>query len=415
MLGLVLVLAFASALYAAARRVSPSGTSSVVLVTLVGFAVRLAFSLFLREVPLFSHGLGGDSAGYEQEGLTIARLWSYGHVHYITADEFPDLGRTTLPANLFALVAYANGDRSQLGSTAIIAFFACLSCLNIFSLAVESGAQYRTARLVFATLIFLPSFVFYTSDTYKDGIVQFCVIGIVGSALRLSRKFSLLHVTFAGLCLAALATTRGYLVYATIMPLGLGLLGLRSKSALRTFASVAALSLGIVALVGLTQASETLVDDASTTFEQGTSREALLANAAGGSGVQVEGSGPAAFAQQLVYTLFAPFFWQSGSLGFQLGKIDVLVWYGIAYLAAKGAVQLWKTNRSELLILGSFIVPTTFAYAAAFSNVGLTVRERLGVVMVCALLGAMGTAAEVPKEKSVFPVSEGRLRPRMSR
>jgi hypothetical protein len=410
-IGLLLVLVFAVTLYAAARRISPTGTSAIVAVIMAGYAARLILSLFLREVPLFSHGLGGDSAGYEQEGLTIARLWTYQHVHYVTADEFPDLGRTALPANLFALVAYLNGGRSQLGCTAIIA---CLSCLNIFALALESGASYRTARIVCATLIFLPSFVFYTSDTYKDGIVQFCVVAIVGSALRLSRAFSFRHLILATICVAALAETRAYLVYATIMPLGFGILGFRSKSRVRTFVSIAALSMGVLALVGLTRASETLVDDASTTFQRGTSREALQANAEGGSGVQVEGSAPTAFAQQLAYTLFAPFFWQGGSLGFQLAKIDGLVWYVIAFLAVKGAIQLSRRNRSELLILASFIVPTTFAYAAAFSNVGLTVRERLGVVMVCALLAAMGAASTVVDQaKSDLPIREGLLRPRI--
>jgi hypothetical protein len=416
MFGLLLVVTLAAALYMMARKVSPAGTNVLVVLVMAGYVTRLLLSLFLREVPLFSHGVGGDSSIYETEAQIIAKMWSFGHIHYVTVDEFPELGRTTFPPNLFALIAYLNEGDSRLGATATVAFVACLSCLNIASLALESGASRRAAITVLATLLFLPSFLFYTSDMYKDGIVQFCVVGVGAAALRLSRRFSLNQLLVALLCLAVLAGTRFYLVYATIVPLGLGALGLRSQSPLRTFMSIVALTLGVVVFIGLTSRVDTVLDDARTAYELGTSRGVRDAGAQGGSGVELQGSPLAVFPLALAYTLFAPFFWQSGSLGFQLGKIDGVVWYVIAVFAAKGAVRLSRTNRSELLVLLSFIVPTTFAYAASFSNIGLTVRERLGVVMMCALLAAMGTSAvraDEPQAVAVGPA--GRLSPRLGR
>jgi hypothetical protein len=411
---LLLVLALGAGVYAVARRLSPTGTRAIVVMVIVGYTMRLIFSLFVQEIPFFSHGAGGQDNGYyEYEALTISRLWTYGHVHYVTAADLPELGRITFPTNLFALVVYLNDGPSSLGCTAVIAFLACLTCLNIFALAIESGASYKASRLVLGTLIFLPSFMYYTSGAFKDGIVQFCVVGIVGSALRLSRKFSFKHVVFGLVCLAALEETRFYLIYVTIPPLVIGALGLRSRSSFRTVVSITAMCLGLLMVLGLTQVSETLVDDASTTFATGTSDEVIDANSASGSGVQVQGSSPSAYAVRLVYTLFAPFFWQSGSLGFQIGKVDALVWYALAFLAAKSARKLSKSNRSELLILLSFVVPTTFAYAAAFANVGLTVRERLGVVMICALLGAMGTSPVEDEARVASPVEKGSLRPRL--
>jgi hypothetical protein len=247
---------------------------------------------------------------------------------------------------------------------------------------------------VLATLLFLPSFLFYTSDTYKDGIVQFCVIGVVGSALRLSRRFSVAHLVFAILCMVCLAATRFYLVYATLGPLALGLLGLRSRSVLRVMVSVAALAIGIMAFAGLTRGAEEVFEDANSAYEKGTSQDTIDANRFGGSGVQLQGSSGATYAEALLYTLFAPFLWQGGSIGLQMAKVDALVWYGIVYAAARGIRRLWRTRRTELLVLLSFAIPTLFAYAAAFANIGLTVRERLGVVMICALMAAIGAGPD---------------------
>jgi hypothetical protein len=410
MLGPLVALIFGVALYLAASKVSPGPTKTVMVLVLGGYVVRLLLSAFLRDVAFFSHGANGDYANYQESARLIARLWSYENVHYITADELPGLGRTTLPANLFAIVAYLNGGDSQLGCTAIIACLACLTCLNIFALALESGASQKAATLVLGTLLFLPSFLFYTSDMYKDGIVQFCVVGIAGSALRLSKQFSLKHCAFAVVCLVALSGTRFYLVYATAIPLALGLLGLRSRSGLRVMVSIAVVCLAALAIAGLTGASDAVLEDASMAYESGTSREVREANGAQASGVEVTG-----FAQAALYTLFAPFLWQSGSLGFQLGKIDSLIWYVMAFFAVRGAMRLAKARKAELVVMLSFIIPTTLAYAAGFSNVGLIVRERLGVVMVCALLAAMGTSEAEPTQKPVEVVRDALLKPRYSR
>jgi hypothetical protein len=405
MIGPLLALIFGLALYWITRSLSNSSTTSVVALVMGGYVLRVALSFFVRDLPLFSHGVALDNLGYEMTAKTIARLWSYDHVHYVTTDEYPGLGRTSFPPNLFAIVIFLNGEATPLGCTSIIAFLACVSCFNIFALAIESGAELKGAMIVLATLLVLPSFLFYTSDMFKDGIVQFCVVGIVGSALRLSRGFAMKHLVFAVACLLVLSGSRFYLVYATLAPLGLGLLGWRSGSALRMIVSAAALGGALLAFVSLTKGADSLFEEASSTYERGTSRESRDANAIGGSGVQIEGSGGASYAQALVYTLFAPFFWQGGSIGLQMGKIDAFVWYGLVYAAIKGAGRLRK-RPTELVILLSFIVPTTFAYAAGFSNIGLTVRERLGVVMVTALLAAMG-AARAGSEETVLPEPEG--------
>ena len=75
-----------------------------------------------------------------------------------------------------------------------------------------------------------------------------------------------------------------------------------------------------------------------------------------------------------------------GSVGFNIGKLDAFLWYYLMFRAWKAAKIMWREDRTGLLMLMTFIVPTTFMYATSFANVGLSLRQRLIVVMVTAIL-----------------------------
>jgi hypothetical protein len=90
-----------------------------------------------------------------------------------------------------------------------------------------------------------------------------------------------------------------------------------------------------------------------------------------------------------VYTLFSPFPWQGGSLGLQLAKVEVLVWYYLAYRAVLAMKFLWRERRTDLVIVLSFIAPTTLVYAVMFANIGLNIRERIAIVIASAMLASV--------------------------
>jgi hypothetical protein len=387
MIGLIVAILFGGALWwllgAAGERGTPFGKMIV-----AGFVLRLVMQFGIRDIPFFSHGLGGDSATYEEFGRLIAESWRQFGVHFVTADELPPLGPTSLPSNIFALLIYLNGgDTTRLGCTAVVAFATAATVLNIFALATQFGAERRNAFLISAIIYLQPAILFYTCDTYKDGLVLCFTIGALGSALRLGYKLSVVHAVVGVLCLAALWYVRFYLIFVAVAPLLVGVVGVGTKRLTRPL--MAALVLGTIALAlaSFTDLLQATADRASQTFAVGTAANVREANATGGSGVVFDDGGVpyAALPAKLAYTLFSPFLWEGGSLGFQLGKLDVLLWYFILYRAIRAAA---KADRRFILMLLTFIVPCTVMYAMSMANVGLIVRQRLVVVAAVAILAA---------------------------
>jgi hypothetical protein len=160
------------------------------------------------------------------------------------------------------------------------------------------------------------------------------------------------------------------------------------------------LAIAVGSVVAFTSVAGSAASDATETFEHGTSRDVVGSNAeTGGSGVTFddEGSPFSSLPLKLLYTLFSPFPWQSGSLGLQLAKLEVLVWYFLAYRVLLAAKFLWRERRTDFLIVLSFIVPTTLVYAVMFANIGLNIRERIAIVIASATLATVSW--RVPTEE----------------
>jgi hypothetical protein len=407
---IVLTAVFAVLLLVAVRSfVEPHDRKRVAILLLAGYLVRLVIHTFARDLHLFSAG-GLDAGTYEAGGMLIAKLWTYSGIHYVTAEELPYLARTTLPQNLFAFIFYINGESTGLGGTAIIAFLASMTCLNVYAMAVHLGAHRSAAFRITGFLLFMPTFVFYTSDMFKEGIVYFGIFLILGSSMRMARKFSVgqLIVGLSGLVCVWL--TRYYLCYVLPIPLLIGCLGSRSGSLVRALVAVLALVVSVGSIAAYTSAAGSAANDASETFEHGTSQEVVGSNAeTGGSGVTFDDGGSpfSSLPAKLLYTLFSPFPWQSGSIGLQLAKIEVLGWYYLAYRIVLAAKFLWRERRTDFIIILSFVGPTTLVYAVMFANIGLNIRERIAIVIASAVLASVswrGSVGEADESLAAMPL-----------
>jgi len=390
---LVLSAVLARALRCGAGGDNDSSARTFRSVILGGYLFRILFQFVIRDIQFFSHAVGGDALNYEAYAQMLAVLWRRTGVFYATSADFPVLGATTMPANLFAWVVYANGgDLSRLGCTALVATAAGLTAVNIYALARQFGATPRNAMLMASLLYLEPAFLFYTSDTYKDGIVLCVTIGALASALRLSVKFSYAHAAIGAVCLVALWHVRFYLVFAAVTPLIVALAGLGSRRLVRPLVVallVAAALIGVSVFTDLLQSASVR---ATETFEGATASRTIAANYNDGmgSGVAFDDGGvpTGALAAKLAYVVFSPFPWADGSFGFQVGKLDALVWYFVMVRAARA---LRTADRRLVLMLVTFAVPMALAYAMTMANVGLIVRQRLTIVAATAIVAATYT------------------------
>jgi len=229
-------------------------------------------------------------------------------------------------------------------------------------------------------------------------------MGALGSALRLTFKFSVIHAIIGSICVLALWHVRFYLVFVTLAPLGVGLVGVGSRSLARPVIAALLLSALMIGLVAFTDVLQLTAERANETFMVGTSEAVMQSNASGGSGVEFDDGGSpfGALGLKLAYTLFSPFFWKGGSVGFHIGKLDAFIWYYLIYRSLR-AVRV--ADRRLLLALVVFLVPCTLMYAMSMANVGLIVRQRLVIVAATAVLAAIYHPRRVELVTSASPAA----------
>lgn len=352
------------------------------------FASRLMLHWVVRNVAFFSHGLGGDALTYEYLAQWIAEQWTVHGFKFMTAADNDYIGATSLPSNLFAGILYMNGGQpAPVACTALVALAICLGALNFCKLAFELGAQRRIATNMTIALFTSPALIFFTADMYKDGLVLLFVFGAVASAIRVSRKVSLLHIAIGLLCLFALWFVRFYLVFIATLPMLVAYAGFGSKGYLRQALSMLILVVVLGLLIRSDQGNE-LRATIDGTFNMATDKWALEGNALGGSAVHLD-QGIGSLPIRLVYTLLSPFPWTGGTMGLQLGKVDTLLFYYFMYRGWIAGRKLLRTDRSTLLSLVAFIVPCTIAYAFTMANMGLMLRQRLPIVTMVGLLAVL--------------------------
>lgn len=354
----------------------------------LGFVARLVVHVVALRSGLLEYG--GDSTVYEDTAHMVAAMWRSNGISFVTDADLPILKSVAVPINIFALIEFICGGTATIACTAFVALVACSLCIVIFRFARLIGADDPSASRLLLITLFGPSFVIHTSDMYKDGINAFLVVTALYLAVRVAKELSIVRIIAILPLLWCLWYVRPYMVFMCALPLALAVIGL--KRAL----SVWSVSLILLALVaGLVLSADQERPDAlayaEEQFDRGSSVTTREDNAQGGSGVTFDDGGNAwgALGPKLVYTVLSPFPWSSGSVAFQLGKIETMLWYYLLYCALKGLPWYWKNDRETLLLIGLFVVPATLAYATSMSNIGLIFRQRMPITIMVSLLSAV--------------------------
>jgi len=403
-LGLALVFLCFCVLYIAIALSGERRGAKITWIILFAYVLRIALQRLTRDVQFFTHAAGGDYSQYEFLADMITKLWRNRGVHFIQADELTWLGATSLPPNLFAFIIYLNDGPTRSGCTAIVAMCACLAMLNFYKLAIHLGASEKASLVITSVLLYSPSFLLYSSDMYKEGLVLFLLLGAFGSAIRLGSRFSTFHLLFGAACVFGLWFVRFYLVFTAIAALAVGATGLGSKNVWRQLFAVSM----VIIISPIVLSNTAMVNDVAQTAEARFNeaadeavfmREEISQGGKKGSFVSFDdgGSPYGALPTKIAYTLFAPFPWQLGSLGFQIGKIDTVLWYYLFYRMLLAIRKRWKDNFGLILVFLVFILPMIVVYATTIYNIGLVVRQRLSIVIISSLLATLSW----PKQSEV--------------
>jgi hypothetical protein len=355
----------------------------------IGFIGRLVVHVAVLRSGLLNYG--GDSLSYEGFADVVNAMWRANGMSFITDTDYPAMKSVAVPINAFALVQLVCGGRAPIACTALVALVASALCIVIFRFAKLIGADDDASMKLLLFNLFGPSFVIHTSDMYKDGINAFLVVTSLYLAVHISKKVSVFRIVAIVPLLWCLWYVRPYMVFMCLLPLAVAFIGVkRALSAWGVSVMLLALVGGLVVTSGSDQDPEALTF-AQEQFERGSSEAVKQDNAQGGSGVTFDDGGNpfGALGPKLVYTVLAPFPWAGGSVAFQLGKIETMLWYYMLYCALRGLPWFWKHERETLLLIALFVVPSTLAYATSMSNIGLMFRQRMPITICVSLLSAL--------------------------
>jgi hypothetical protein len=386
------------AIFALAVLVYANVAADVAWRVLVVLVAALVSRLVVHGLLLRSTGdwYGGDNLTYENAAMEIVEKWNQQGFYFVTSD-LGDLRSVALPCNLFAAIIYLNGGKSALACTAVVAFIACSLCIIIYRFAHLLGADERSAFRLLVIMAFAPAFLVHTSDTFKDGFNAFLIVACLALVCSNVKRFDVRKLVLLAPLLWALWYVRPYMVFMCAPPLIISMLRFRVGPSMRATAAV--LAAPIFTAGALAGVSAEILDVMRDQLEYGQSESTLRALADGDSGVMFEGGTPwNDLGPKILYTLLSPFPWTDGSVLLQLGKIEALLCYYLLYSAIRGIRILWHRDRHMLFILMFFIVPSLIAYATSMANIGLILRQRMPIVMIYGLLGAVAWSKVAQKD-----------------
>lgn len=368
----------------------------ITTVFLVALALRMGFGLLIHIYDLREF-FGGDAVAYDTKAAEMVSNWmgtsinpdqslfefdprsgvAWG-MYYITALIYYVLGRNIFAAQSFCAVVGA--------ATAPMVFYCARKIFNNINVAKASAIG----------IAIFPSFVIWSGQLLKDGLIIFLLVLSMTMVLQLQGKFSYPALGILISSLFGILSVRFYIFYMVVVAVvGSFVVGLSTsqRSIIRSTIILAAIGLGLAYLgVGRT-ASVELATFTNLDRIQG-SRSDLARAATSGFGEDVDVSTAegalAAIPLGFAYLMFAPFPWQAANLRQAITIPEVLVWWAMMPFLVMGLIYTVKNRLRNAFPILMFSLMLTIAYSLFQGNVGTAYRQRTQIQVFLFILVGVG-------------------------
>ena len=392
----VLVVAILSAIAIIIFRRYTEEKEFITTVFLVALAARMAFGIFIHVFDLREF-FGGDARAYDMYGAVLMDTW-LGHaqlgegltyqidprsgagwgMYYLTGFIYTLLGRNIFAAQSFCAVIGA--------ATAPMVYF----CANkIFS-------NIKVAKFSAIAIAIFPSFVIWSGQLLKDGLIIFLLVLIMTMVLQLQERVNYVAIGLLVVALFGIMSLRFYILYMVLVAIvGSFIVGVNTtnKSILRR--TFVLLVLGFSAIyfgVGRNASVELKVFGNLDRIQSSRSDLARAANSGYGEDVDVSTTEGAISALPLgfSYLMFAPFPWQAANLRQAITIPEVLLWWAMMPLLISGMIYAIKKRLRNAFPILIFSLMLTIAYSIFLGNVGTAYRQRTQIQVFLFILVGVG-------------------------
>lgn len=364
---------------------------------LAALLVRFAFGLFIEIYPDLRDFFGPDAHTYHSHGKALAAYWAGS----LSGDDYLVRRATTiqLPGwgmNYLVGIIYSIFGPGIFTAQTLCAVVGAATAPLVYFLANKIFLNKRVSRISGLAIAFFPSFVLWSSQLMKDGLIIFLLVLAILMVMRLQEKFSYLSLAILILSLFGILSLRFYIFYMVALAVtGSFLIGVTGtgQSMLRRSALLVLVGLGLTYFGVLNNAS-TDIEHYGRLERLQSSRLDLAQSAESGYGEELDVSTtegaisviPIGFA----YLMFAPFPWQMSSLRQAITLPEVLVWWSLIPLMIAG---IWYAVRNRLrsaFPILFFSLMLTLAYSIFQGNVGTAYRQRTQIQVFLFIFIAVG-------------------------
>ena len=270
----------------------------------------------------------------------------------------------------------------------------------------------RVAKLSALSVALFPSFVIWSAQLLKDGLLIFLLVGVMLLLLELQKKISIQSILLLLVCLFGIFALRFYLFYMVAVAV-VGSFFVGAGTTVQTVAR----NLIIVMVIGLALTYLGVIRSATDNLETyGTlervqvSRQDLATSADSGFGEEIDVSTPAgaisAVPIGLAYLYLAPFPWQIGKLSQAFILPETMLWWMLLPVLFIGLKFTLKNKFRVALPILVFSMMLTLLYSVFQGNVGMLYRQRTQIQVFLFMFIAVGVTLIQERRENAQMVKE---------
>jgi hypothetical protein len=364
---------------------------------LAALFVRLAFGLAIEVYPELRNFFGPDSLTYHNNGKTIIAYWAGNlpaddeALQRATRITFPGWGMNYLVGIIYLLLG-----PSLFAAQTFCAVVGAATAPVVYLLANKIFLNKRVARMAALAIAFFPSFIIWSSQLMKDGLIIFLLAAAILAVMQLQEKFSYGSLILLLFSLFGILGLRFYIFYMVALAVtGSFLIGVSGtgQSILRRTALLVVVGLSLTYFGVLRNANADIANFGRLDRLQ-LSRLDLAQSAESGYGEEIDISTtegaitaiPIGFA----YLMLAPFPWQMSSLRQALTLPEVLLWWAMIPLMIAGIWYALRNRLRSAFPILFFSLMLTLSYSIFLGNVGTAYRQRTQIQVFLFIFIAVG-------------------------
>lgn len=377
----------------------------ITTVFLTGLVLRMGFGILIHVYDLRPF-FGGDAFAYDLNGWSIVNVWLGRNLETDTLIiQNNPMSGAGWGMNYLTAVIYLVLGRNILAAQSFCAVVGAATAPMIYHCAKKIFNNLTVSRVAALSIAIFPSFVIWSGQLLKDGVIIFLLVTTMTMVLQLQQRVNYMALGVLIFSMMSILSLRFYIFYmVAVAVVGSFVVGMSStnKSIFRRTVILVLIGFSLSYLgIGRTATVELNTFANLDRIQSSRYDLARVANSGFNEETDVSTTEGAltAIPTGFMYLMFAPFPWQASNLRQAITIPEVLVWWTLIPLLISGLIYTVKNRLRNAFPILIFSLMLTIAYSVFQGNVGTAYRQRTQIqVFLFILIGVGWTAYQERRE-----------------